>query len=246
MAEQDKAKWWSSLPGMLTAATGFVAALSGLIAGLGQLGVFDRRETAAPQEVAATPAAPPRAEVEEHTAAGDSARADSPPAAVRAAPAPVPRSAAPRSPSGLAPGPAPAPVAPRVGTSAPAADTVTGRTERRAGVLRAGTVLELATTARACAPDSGTRRFTARTAAPVRTGGTTALPRGTGAVLRLGRGATANTVVIRLDSLLPPDTALPVPRSATRVRRGSVTGACIKPASRISVTLGAAVSVPGS
>ena len=55
MADEQKPSRWKSLPGVLTAATGFVAALSGLVAGLNQLGVF-RREPPAAQAVSAAPA----------------------------------------------------------------------------------------------------------------------------------------------------------------------------------------------
>ena len=56
MAEEQKQSWWKSLPGLLTAASGFVAALSGLVAGLNQLGVF-RRDQPAQQVVGVAPAA---------------------------------------------------------------------------------------------------------------------------------------------------------------------------------------------
>src|SRR5215213_795297 len=56
MANEQPPSWWKSLPGILTAATGFVAAMSGLVAGLNQLGVF-RREEPPPQVVGTAPAA---------------------------------------------------------------------------------------------------------------------------------------------------------------------------------------------
>jgi len=42
VADEPKQPWLKSIPGVLTAATGFIAALSGLVAGLNQLGVFQR------------------------------------------------------------------------------------------------------------------------------------------------------------------------------------------------------------
>jgi hypothetical protein len=42
VADDSKQPWHKSIPGVLTAATGFIAAVSGLVAGLNQLGVFRR------------------------------------------------------------------------------------------------------------------------------------------------------------------------------------------------------------
>ncbi|MBA2459396.1 MAG: hypothetical protein H0V43_10645 [Gemmatimonadales bacterium] len=42
MPEQRNQGWWHTVPGLLTAAAAFVGALSGLLAGLNQMGLFDR------------------------------------------------------------------------------------------------------------------------------------------------------------------------------------------------------------
>lgn len=41
MAEEKPTNWWATLPGLLTAAAAVITAVTGLLLGLGQLGVFD-------------------------------------------------------------------------------------------------------------------------------------------------------------------------------------------------------------
>ena len=43
--EQKRRNWWESVPGALTAVAAFIGAISGLIAGLNQLGVINRSRT---------------------------------------------------------------------------------------------------------------------------------------------------------------------------------------------------------
>lgn len=50
MTDEKSTSWWSTMPGLLTAAAAVITAITGLIIGLGQIGVFDGR-----QEPAATP-----------------------------------------------------------------------------------------------------------------------------------------------------------------------------------------------
>lgn len=50
--EQRKPAWWQSLPGMLTAGAAFLAALTGMLTGLKELGVFQRDDAAAPEATA--------------------------------------------------------------------------------------------------------------------------------------------------------------------------------------------------
>ena len=40
--ERNKASWWQSAPGLMTATAGVIAAITGLIGGLNQIGMFDR------------------------------------------------------------------------------------------------------------------------------------------------------------------------------------------------------------
>jgi hypothetical protein len=87
MAGEEKPSWWKSVPGLLTAATGFVAALSGLVAGLNQLNVF-RRDAPAPQVVATAPAPPASAAAEPTATAADK---PAPSTTSRPAPAPAPK-----------------------------------------------------------------------------------------------------------------------------------------------------------
>lgn len=219
MASEEKPSWWKSVPGILTAATGFVAALSGLVAGLNQLGTF-RRQEPAPQVVATAPA-PPATTSDEPAA----------PAAGEPAPSTV-----------RAPAPAPAPK-PRTGTApSPAATTAT--TDSAAAVPRQlpkGTALELTVPSRTCAPAKGTRRVAARLAAPAVVDGDTLLPASTTAVLRLQRSGSRAAPQVRLDSLVRQDMVLAVPRSDVRLRSDAVNGSCLRAHARITVTLATAV-----
>ena len=211
MADEQRPSWWKSLPGILTAATGFVAALSGLVAGLNQLGAF-RQEQPAPQVVSAAPA--PRESTPDKPAA---------PAADGGASS----TARPTAPAAGRPVAPPA-VTPPVSTPAR---------------LPKGTALELAVPGRTCAPASDAERFTARLVTPVKVGGTTVLPANTTAILHLRRAGSPAAPQVRLDSLVRQDMALAMPPSDVRLRRGATSGACLRANARITVTLGAAVTL---
>jgi hypothetical protein len=47
MADEKPPSWWATLPGLLTAAAAVITAVTGLLLGLGQLGVFDGGRPAA-------------------------------------------------------------------------------------------------------------------------------------------------------------------------------------------------------
>lgn len=47
MAEEKPTSWWATLPGLLTATAAVITAVTGLLLGLGQLGVFDAGKPAA-------------------------------------------------------------------------------------------------------------------------------------------------------------------------------------------------------
>jgi hypothetical protein len=47
MAEEKPTSWWATLPGLLTAAAAVITAVTGLLLGLGQLGMFDAGKPAA-------------------------------------------------------------------------------------------------------------------------------------------------------------------------------------------------------
>jgi hypothetical protein len=47
MADEKPTNWWATLPGLLTAAAAVITAVTGLLLGLGQLGVFDGGRPAA-------------------------------------------------------------------------------------------------------------------------------------------------------------------------------------------------------
>ncbi len=236
MADEPKPSWWKSIPGTLTAATGFIAALSGLVAGINQLGVF-RRESSATQVVGTAPAPTPTPA--ESTATKPPAPATN--GGSSTAPAPTPVAPVPSDPSpGASPRPAspskpaPPPAQHPTPAPAPAVDTSAATPLR----LPKGTSLELVVPSRTCAPESGLDRFTARLAGPVKVDGATVLPANTTAVLRLRRGGSPPAPQVRLDSLVGRDLALGAPSAEVRVRRSAVNGMCLRANARITATLG--------
>lgn len=225
MADEPRPhSWWKSLPGTLAAGTGFIAALSGLVAGLNQLSVFKRTDPTAPVQIAAPVPRESLPQPPETTTAGGSTSSAAP--------------AATRTPTSTTPSARPAgPALQARPAAAPAADT--------AGPSRLprGTALELTVPARTCAPANGQQRFTARLASPVKVEGITILPANTTAVLHLRRDGSSDAPAVRLDSLVRPDLVAAVTSATARVRRGAAGGECLRADARIAVTLTAPVSM---
>jgi hypothetical protein len=216
VADEPKQPWLKSIPGVLTAATGFIAALSGLVAGLNQLGVFHREPT--PPAVGVSP-------MPSDNTAQDTSRALGTPPPGTGVVEPAPNAARPSRPT---------PVPSKTDTTAiPAAIR-----------LPKGTVLELTVPARTCAPEDGQRRFTAQLVSPVRVGGATVLPAGTTAILHLRRAGNPSAPRARLDSLVRADLAVAVATSQVQIPRGSVNGTCLRADARMNAVLGASLSLP--
>jgi len=248
MADEPKQPWYKTVPGTLTAATGFIAALSGLVAGINQLGLFKREQSpphaaVAPAPATSAPAAPSTvASGGSSNAGGASAKGD------ESSTAPPGNTAAPGT---TAPKPEraahPAPAAPSAPSAAPSGDapkpppTAVADTAVRTQRLPAGTKLGLAVSARTCPSDGKDQRFTARLTAPVRVGDATVLPANTTAVLRAKKSGSAAPDV-RLDSLIRQKQPLAVPSSDVKVTRGAG-GGCLRPGARLAVTLTAPVTV---
>jgi hypothetical protein len=240
LADEQKQPWYKSLPGLLTAATGFVAALSGLVAGLNQLGVF-KREPPAQQVVGSLPG---RDTASAHAAApvmGGSASSAEPGPASSVTPPAAQRAATP--PAGTGRRPAPAPATRPASPDTAAAPSPTSRPAAIGTVLPKGTTLELTVSSRTCAPADGQKRFTARLETPIKVQGATVLPSGSTAVLHVRRAGTPPEPQVRLDSLMTQGGELAVTSAQARVRREAVNGACIRANGRIVVTLGADVRV---
>src|SRR5436853_3846707 len=53
--EHNKPSWWQSAPGLMTATAAVIAAVSGLLGGLNQIGMFDRWKQAPAVETASRP-----------------------------------------------------------------------------------------------------------------------------------------------------------------------------------------------
>jgi hypothetical protein len=201
---------------VITGVTGFIAALSGLVAGLNQLGVFKRDSTAAAPPNVVAPA-PARTTADSTPAAAPQAKAPTPTAPSSAKPAQPARPATPKP----VPAPAPAP---------PAADVQ----------LAAGAHIDLTVPARACASGSGKQRVFALVATPVEAEGATLVPAGAPAVLRLRRAESGNHPNLTLDSLSGAE----VSSANVRIRRGADGKACLRPDARLIATLGAPVTLP--
>jgi hypothetical protein len=227
--DEPKQPWYKSVPGILTAATGFIAAMSGLVAGLNQLGVF-RREPP-PAVVGAAPAPADHTAQDSISSAG--ARPASPPAGISSAPPSV----GPTHPA-TAPKPSPTPSPARTPSARDSAGAVV--------TIPKGTTISVSVPSRACAPEDGARRVPANVSAPVQVHGATALPSGTTAVLRLRRGGRPAALRVRLDSLVRSGQALPISSAQVQVPPGSVSGVCLRAGARVTIVLGEAVTVPRS
>lgn len=239
MADEPKPSWWKSIPGTLTAATGFIAALSGLVAGLNQLGLF---KPAQPAPVVVQMPQPPGTTVPDSTAiatgkppvvASGGATSTSPSSAGAA---PTPGPATPRSPSSEAARPGPAPAPPKPSPAAALPDSAMADQPR----LAKGTTFDLTVPARTCAPASGQERFTARLVGAVKAGAAT-LPANSSAFLRLRRDGAAGAEA-RLDSLVGPGLAGAVSSASVRIVSGAGGGGCLRPGARLIARLDAPVS----
>ena len=239
MADEPKPSWWKSVPGTLTAATGFIAALSGLVAGINQLGVFRRESPAA--QVVGTAAAP------RHTG-------ESTPPGRRAGDE---RSRLEHRPRADTRGSRPRPsVHQRIPTPCVTVETRTAPRERPAPRTRSGRRHRSGDT-RAPAEGHDTRARGSLSNLRARIGprslhrsarGTGqgrrghGLPANTTAVLRLRRGGSPPAPQVRLDSLVGRDLAVGAPSAEVRVRRSAVNGMCLRANARITATLGATLT----
>ena len=245
MAE-PRQPWYKSVPGILTAATGFIAALSGLVAGLNQLGVF-RREPP-PGAVVGTSPAPADNTAQDSAGFARGVAADSAAAGPATPPRTAPQPAAspearprpPAPPSGAAP-PQPADGTKPSKAPRPASTDTAGTASI---VLPKGTAIALAVPSRTCAPAEGARRFTARVSSPVEVSGAAVIPAGATAALRLRRSPDSPPLRARLDSLVRSGRALPISVAQVRIPRGAVSGSCLEPGARLTVVLGEPVTLP--
>jgi hypothetical protein len=254
-------KWWQGAPGVISASAALLAAASGLIGGLNQLGVFDRFKH---------PAQPPAASAVHlsDTLAGTASSGAPRRSSAPHTPAPRPRAARPSAeppaastPSRPAPAPAPADTATRVpapagSTSTPpaaappapapaqpaTAPAPTGPT----GSLPPGTTLELASTTRVCSTSSQPGdRFAATVVVPVTGQGGAAVPIGSTALLETTRESPPSFIGARPASLDVGGKSFPIAGTARPQREFTAgttptslgVGACIPAGGRVTVTL---------
>ena len=211
--------------------------MSGLVAGINQLGLL-RREQASQQVAAVAPASRDSASlppVAPATGGGTSSTAPEPAPSPAAPAVGTSSGTSPRAPTPSKPTPAATP-GPSAGT---AVDTAAATPLR----IPKGTAIELVVPSRVCAPESGMARFTARLTAPVKVNGATVLPANTSAVLHLGRAGARDVPEARLDSLVGRDLALAIPSSDVRLRRNAINGACVRANARLTAILDATVTV---
>lgn len=225
--EGNKPSWWQSAPGLMTATAAVIAAMSGLIGGLNQIGVFDRFKQPAPIQTASHPS-PPRDSAIGKTQDSGTNRTTEP-----AIPAPrTPRSKHAVTPSATPmeravrptakadsmpvrdstggdtahPGTARPDSSPATRTvSPPPSDTASDstRASRAAGgQIPSGTVLELAAANRICSTTSQPGdRVPATVVVPVTGTGGAAVPVGATAVLEVTRLDAPVFLGVRADSL---------------------------------------------
>ena len=241
MADEPKPSWWKSLPGTLTAATGFVTALSGLVAGLNQLGVF-RPSPPAAVVIQAPPPAGTTVPDSAAMATGKAPVTASGGATSTTAPAPgaavAPKPATVRSPSPGAARPTPPAATPtRPADTQPSSDSAAALQPR----LTKGTTLELTVPERTCAPAGGQERFTGQLVGAVQAGGAT-LPAHSTAFLRLRRDGPSGPEV-RLDSVVAPGVAGSISSATVRIVTGAGAGGCLRAGARLAARLGAPVSL---
>ena len=238
VADEQRQSWWRSVPGHLTAASGFIAALSGLVAGLNQLGVFRREPPAAQQVVGIAPrraTARPilrrrlrRGRLEHRSGPDDHNRAAGPSTPGR-------RPAAPRrghvAVEARAAGAPPPRDTVKCWTRQPPLPSASRRARARAG----GAGADL----RACGRPAALHGAAGDAG---KVGAATVLPANTTAVLQVRRAGSPAAPQVRLDSLGRAD-ADAVPPSQARLRPDAANGTCLRADARIMVTLGAAMTV---
>ncbi len=237
--EQQKQGWWRSIPGVLTAGTGFLAALSGLLAGLNQMGAFDRLKAPVSAPVIA-------GVVDSGSTSTAAVKPDSTPPPQATARPPSTPSRPTSTPSRPTSGVPPAP-------TAPSPDSVRAATSRPT-VLPSGTVLELTSREKVCSATSKAGdRISASLVTPVTVKGGLVLPTGTQAILRVQHPPAPNFLGMRLDSIVRSGDAVPVPKAEVRLRRevvkgqgGAPVGACVPAGARIRATLRAPIRLQGS
>jgi hypothetical protein len=225
--ERKSSNWWQTIPGALTAVAAFLAAISGLLGGLNQIGVFDRFKHPATQ--------PP--------VTGSVSRADSaakhearPPQ--RSATAPVRRAPAPNAGAGQ--------------PSAPPPDTSKAPASPAAAVIPNGAELELAAQSRVCSTNTKPgEHFAATVVVPVTGPSGVLVPVGSTAIMEATQESPPTFLGARADSLIVNGKAHPITgASIGRIQReftagpgerGVSVGTCIPAGGRIPVTLTAAV-----
>jgi hypothetical protein len=222
--EANKPSWWQTAPGLMTATAAVIAAITGLIGGLNQIGVLDRFKQPAAVETASRPS-PLRDSA--GSTAPDTGAARTEPGSVAPSMAPEPRAG--RLPAAVSPS--------RTKRSAsqgtPAADSSTrastvadtgaaprgsgsdtsgsarvdtapapASTGNSGGQIPSGTLLELAAASRICSTTSEPGdRVPATVVVPVTGTGGAVVPVGTTAVLEVTRLEAPAFLGLRADSL---------------------------------------------
>jgi hypothetical protein len=234
---------------MVTALAAFLAAISGLLGGLNQIGVFDRWKHPSPAP-AVTASAPVRTDTSAGAAHADrvspARRAPAPSArsgriepvtprpsatAPRRTPRPQPAESAPAVDTAVAPRDSAPHVdstasrAPAAPSTSPARDSTTPSAPGAGGIVPAGTTLELAAQSRICSTTSHPGdRFSATVVVPVAGASGVVVPVGAGAVLELTHQDPPVFLGARADSLVVAGKAHAVSASTVRTQREFVAG----------------------
>lgn len=234
--ERKSSSWWQTIPGALTAVAAFIAAVTGLLGGLNQIGMFDRFKH---------PATPP-------PATGSVSRADT--AAKREAEATRRNAAAPtrRTPAPTTREPARPPAAAESSRARAPAESGATSAAPGAAAVPSGTQLELAAQSRVCSTTNKPgERFAASVVVPVADASGIVVPSGSAAIMEITEERPPAFLGAKADSLVVNGKAHPITASSTgRIQRefvagpgehGISAGACIPVGGRIPVTLTAPV-----
>jgi hypothetical protein len=267
--ERNKSSWWQTAPGLMTATAAVIAAVTGLIGGLNQVGLLDRVK-APPTATAPAPAPAPES---------GATRPDSTPAREAARPVPTrsspgaarpPATGTPARPPARARAPVPAPGAdttPATADSAPSVRPDSGAgpdtsapplppAGAPAGRLLRGTVMELAAASRVCSTTSAPGdEFTATVVVPVSGTGGAVVPVGAVVALEVVRLEAPSFIGALADSLSLNGRSYRLRSADAKVhereftagagRTGVGIGACIPAGGRITLTLGSPVVLGG-
>jgi hypothetical protein len=269
--ERNKPSWWQSAPGLMTATAAVIAAVSGLLGGLNQMGIFDRwKQSPAVESASRSATVPESASTTRETGTtGNVPRSTTPTTAPKAAGSSAGLSRARRTaqPATKVVGPAvrradtstvptetgdsarPGAARPDSASTPPISSSATDTapdsvspSRNTGGQIPSGTVLELAAANRICSTTSEPGdRVPATVVVPVTGTGGAAVPVGTTAILEVTRLDAPVFLGVRADSLSLNGRGYVLREATTRVHQREFTAG----AGQSGVGIGACIPAGG-